>query len=607
MYLTTVKIFVILMVSITNICSIWTDAVPNPAVRSVPRFRPAVPRQQLPTVKKVEILNWAKAQESEYDSTEAMLIKNFTYSPLQYHSTWQGNTVHPLRDAAIYAVALLDSEDNGMEKRAFDVLRKILLLQDTKNDSKTYGIWQYYLEEPLEKMSPPDWNWADFIGTQLLQVVINHHERLPTDLATNMATALIHAARSIQRRNVGPSYTNIAVMGAHVTLAVGEIYNITDLHQYALRRLRMFANYTKENGGFEEYNSPSYTVVVVEELGRLRMHAVVPEAQQLAAELYYIAWKEIIDHYHPSTGQWAGPHSRSYRTILGDGHVRFLKRSMKNELDPRLPLPVPDALKPIFLSNTTIPHTVINTYAKGVPNTRQDLIGTTYLDVSWTVGSINWGEMWNQRRPLVAYWTTKDKTSYFQLRFLHDGNDFSDAQFFSVQKQGQILAGLVLATDGGDKHISLDKIKNATISAADLRLRFEIGGSDATNASVTIPIIANPIKLKFGNMSLQLAMPSIHFDNHSTQYFNVTRGKDHVYIDYILFNGARKNIQLDTLKAAAVIVAAQFSNGESPWSQTMTTLQGDLTQTKWQDLCLAIQTKPSTVAQLRKTVKYGCQ
>lgn len=599
------KIFLLFMVFITNILVIWTNESPNPDTKNIPQFRNVVPRQQLSAAKKLEIFNWVKGQESSYNASVAMVVRPFTYSPLQYHSTWKGDKVHPIRDAAVYAVALLDCEDNTMKQRSFDVLRKVLSLQDTKNESRTYGIWPYYLEESLEQMSPPDWNWADFIGTQLLQVAINHNERLPADLASNLSMSLIHAARSIQRRNVGPSYTNIAIMGAHVTMAVADIYNITDLQQYALRRLRTFYNYTIANGGFEEYNSPSYTTVAVEELGRIVMHAVTPETQKLAQELYYIAWEEIIDHYHPSTGQWAGPHSRSYRTLLGAGHVNFLKRALKNELDPRLPLPVPDELKPIFASNTTIPHTLISTYAKGVPGTRPDLVGTTYLDASWTVGSINWGEMWNQRRPLVAYWNTKNKVSYLQLRFLHDGEDFSDAQFFSVQKEGRILAGLVLATDGGDKHISLDKIKNATIQASDLRLRFEIGGSDAVNASIVTPV-TNPIKLKFDNMTLQLALPNISFDSNSTQYFNVTQHRDRLDIEYMLFHGVRQPIKLDTLAKAAIIVAVQFSNGESSWTPPSTTLKGQILEAKWQDLCLAIQSKPNTVGLLRRAVKYGC-
>ncbi len=68
---------------------------------------------------------------------------------------------------------LLDCGDSLMEKRAFDVLRKLFSLQDVRPNSTTHGLWSYFLEEPLDKMASPDLNWADFIGTQLLQISIN--------------------------------------------------------------------------------------------------------------------------------------------------------------------------------------------------------------------------------------------------------------------------------------------------------------------------------------------------------------------------------------------------------------------------------------------------
>ena len=63
-------------------------------------------------------------------------------------------------------------------------------------------------------MSVPDWNWADFCGTQLLQVAIDHKDRLPADLQQQVKDSILYAGRAIKRRNVGPGYTNIAVMGA---------------------------------------------------------------------------------------------------------------------------------------------------------------------------------------------------------------------------------------------------------------------------------------------------------------------------------------------------------------------------------------------------------
>jgi hypothetical protein len=586
-------------------CVILLTGIQNVAADISNQFHAVVPRQNISIAKKAEILRSIQSQEPLYNPTEAMLRKNFSWSPTQIHTTWKGDKVHPIRDAAVYVVSLLDTDEKLMETRAFNVLSKVLSLQDIKNESKTYGIWPYFLEESLEKMAPPDWNWADFIGTQLLQVIINHRQRLPVDLAVRLDAAVIHAARSIQRRNVGPSYTNIAIMGTHVTLAVSDIYNITDLKAYSRKRLWTLANYTSINGGFEEYNSPSYTTVAVEELGRMRMHAITLDVQNLTNWLYQIAWKEIIQHYHPATGQWAGPHSRSYRTLLGDGHAKFIMRGLNNELDPRLPLPVPNDLIVAHLSSINQSRTLINTYLRGQSGTRFDLIGTTYMAPSLTVGSINWSEMWNQRRPLVAYWGSKESPSYFQLRFLHDGFDFSNAQIFTAQMQGQVLAGIVLATDGGDKHVSQDLIKNATFKAKDLRFRFEIGGKDAMNVQTTVSAMTNPIRLAFGNVSLQFALSSVHFDVGSEQGWNVSRVNNCLNIDYVLYAGVEKMIKLDQLTAAAAIVAVQLSSGINTWTNPVVVSQDSVLRANWTNLQLSIPSKPSKVVDLRKNVKYS--
>jgi len=75
----------------------------------------------------------------------------------------------------------------------------------------------------------------------------------------------------VRRRNVAMSYTNIAVMGAFVTLAAAEMLGDANLAAYAPDRLRRFARAVDETGGFAEYNSPTYTHVTIANLTRLRM------------------------------------------------------------------------------------------------------------------------------------------------------------------------------------------------------------------------------------------------------------------------------------------------------------------------------------------------
>jgi hypothetical protein len=284
-------------------------------------------------------------------------------------------------------------------------------------------------------MASPDLNWADFIGTELLQIAINQRERLPNELAESLDMGIIYAARLIQRRNVGPDYTNIAIMGTHVAIVTSEIYNLTDLNDYAMNRLRIFYNFTTRNGAFTEYNSPTYTETAIDELGRMKMHAIVNEVEPIANELYYIGWEEVAQHYHLPTGQWSGPHSRSYNTLLTDDTKNFISSSVTNTWNPRLPLPIPNDLKTYFLSPLIVPRSFNKTYLRDPLGIVPDLIGTTYLHPLFSIGSINWGEMWNQRRPLITYWGTQKEPSYLQLRFLHDDYDFSDIVYYSIQKE----------------------------------------------------------------------------------------------------------------------------------------------------------------------------
>jgi hypothetical protein len=253
-------------------------------------------------------------QDKSYDPNERMLRAPFS-SP-GYHTTLRGGSVHRTRETLEYAVALLDSGEPERLKRAEAILRRVIGLQDQDPNSRAYGIWSWFLEEPLDKMWPPDWNRADFCGTQLLQVAIDHADRLPSDLRQQVKDSILHAARSIVRRNVGPGYTNIALLGTYVTLVVGERFEVSDLLNYGRQHLRRFHEYTKEKGSFSEYNSPTYTCVAIEEISRMMQHVRAAESQKPLQELNEFAWHHVARRFHPPTRQWSGPPSRAYSTFL---------------------------------------------------------------------------------------------------------------------------------------------------------------------------------------------------------------------------------------------------------------------------------------------------
>jgi hypothetical protein len=543
---------------------------------------------------------------ARYDPNERMIRE-----PLQspgYHTTLRSGLVHPTRSSLSYAVALLDTGEEQLSERAGAILRRVIALQDADPASKTYGIWPWFLEEPLAQMSPPDWNWADFCGVQLLQVARDHLERLPADLRAQVTSALLHAARSIQRRNVGPNYTNIAIMGAYVTLVTAELLGIDDLRAYALDRWRRFYEYTRQHGAFTEYNSPTYTVVAIEELGRMRLQARHPEAQRWAEELYGLAWREIALHFHPPTRQWAGPHSRCYETLLGERTLALLQRATAGRVnfgadtprltEHRLPLPCPPELEHYFLTMDG-PRDLTQTFLNADP----PLVGATHLEPAFALGSINRGELWNQRRPLLAYWGTSNAPAFFRLRLLRDGYDFAAAQFFSVQRGGDVLAAVNFATDGGNTHLSLDRLKDGVVTVAQLRLRFEFGGA-ASGVRIPLPGRAtDPIRLRFGDVRWQLVLLRAVFGSEPGRWEATTEGNTSG-LDWVLYQGEAKTIRLGELDQAALGFALRLSTQDAALPEGTAQLEapGRLSL-RWAGLALSLPIRPANAQALQQAFR----
>jgi hypothetical protein len=564
-------------------------------------------------------------QDVRYDPAEKMVRRPFS-SP-GYHTTLKGGYVHPTRDSLNYAVALLDSGQPDRCQRAQDILRKVISLQDQDSKSRTYGIWSWFMEEPLEKMSPPDWNWADFCGTQLLQVAHDHMQRLPDELQQQVKDSILHAAYSIKHRNVGPGYTNIAVMGTYVTLTAGEVFGVDELADYGKARLKRFYDFTFEQGSFREYNSPTYTVVAIKELSRMFQHVKDPASQKLLCELDRFAWYHLARHFHPPTGQWAGPHSRCYSTLLRDSTLAFIQRATAGKI-PFLPdsetfesldahrigAECPQDLFPYFI-HLPEPRLEIETFTRNPPD-KHDIIGITYLHPDFTLGSVNIGDLWNQRRPLLAYWNTDDGVVAMRLRCLHDGYDYSSASIFTVQDKSNILGAIVFATDRGDTHISLDRLKNATIKAKDLRIRLQFEGAidDLKLPIPAKPVLSKaeragthePIKFSSGPINCDFQIAHAVFGDYPIKT-KTGRDGNTAWMDVLLYSGAQKKINFAEISDAAVIFvfslnaqgeAAAFTNLSSRninhWAP------GQMTAT-WHNMSLTIPTNPMKTSEQRST------
>jgi hypothetical protein len=483
--------------------------------------------------------------DEQFDPAENMLKVEFS-SP-GYHTRFEtGDLLHPTRESLVYALALLKRGTEEDTIRAAAILRRVLSLQDPDPENPTFGIWPWLMEEPLAEMTSPDLNWADFCGASLAHILIQHSGQLPDDLRKLTKSSLRNATAAIRNRNVGPGYTNIAVLGGGVCAAAGELFDDTSLLEYGRTRLQKVVEHTARHGGFNEYNSPPYCKVVIAECERI-LELVEDSATREAAEaIRRAAWQMIGESFHRPTQQWAGPHSRNSRDRLRNTMVDFLARRTGADLKthptmrdgkPRgygvvRPLMCPDEFLAGFRAEREYPYQIQRTFvnAKTKSNRR---VGTTWFDELACLGTVNRSTFWTQRKPLLACWqTAQDPSVVLRLRFLHDGRDFASMGVRTTQENSRALSSFHPVENAGSWHPSLDRPVDGIFRATDLRIRYELRGK---KVSVT-GLGEGRFELAAGQRRVILHTSGGKFAELDVVW-QTGREKDRVFVDGVCYSG----------------------------------------------------------------------
>ncbi len=476
-----------------------------------------------------------------------------------YHSQVPGGTwIHSTRQSMEYARWLLARDDSGDVDRAGKIIRKVLTLQDTDPDHRTYGIWPWLLEEPLEKMAPPDWNWADFLGAQLAEMLVLHPDLLDDDLEAAMRQSLEHAVRAIRKRNVRPSYTNIAIMGGVVCAAAGEILEDREMLDYGRDRLQRTVEHTQHHGGFNEYNSPTYTMVALYEAQRALRLVRDPATRAAAEWLEQAAWQTIADSFHPATRQWAGPHARAYHDTISD------------ELVAELAEGCPGALAERFRVLPEDPHEIRRTFIRG-STPQADTVGTTWHTADACLGTVNRSAMWTQRRPLIAYWSAgDDKVAVLRARFLHSDRDFASMEVRTVQRGPRCLSVYHSLKNRGDWHMSLDRPADGVFKASDFRLRYELTAPGATATALE----GNRFELRAGGRrAVVYGLPG-RFAGYPV-HWQLGKAEGRVFVDAICYTGEERSFDFREPLPVELAAGVELLGADEVASEAAPTVEAD--------------------------------
>jgi hypothetical protein len=572
---------------------------------------------QLTAIEKEAVNESLKKLNEKYDPKETMLTK--TLGSLSFATDAKNGVVfHDVLSSLNYAIALLDAGGEQNSQRAFGVIKKTTLTQDQDPNSKSYGVFPYYLEEPLAtKKSMVDENWADFCTVRLLDIWMGYQDILPAELKPIIKNAMILAAKEIQRRDCSTAYTNIAVMGSYVSYMVSHLFELEDLKDYSRKRLKRFYDYTLEKGGFAEYNSPTYSLVALDDLCRMKSHVVEPYDKQMVDSLYSIDWEMIARHYHRPTGQWAGPHSRSYGTLAGPGFHALLNRASGGKIYPdikegrgdvRVKHQIPEHLLHYFLSpqyprtetsvlSPDFPRKEMPKYplteTKGMDEAVPQVTGTCYMTDNYVFSTASLSSLWTQRRPFLVYWGSIQSPKYLQMQFLHDNFDFSSAYISVNQKENKALAAIHFFSNGGDKHIHNDRLIEGKIRAKDLRLRFKFGNVKSMD-KFTLPSSANvPFSVTLDSMKFDFQLCFTQFEKLKG---NWEKGGDErvSWIDYVIYSGPETAFDFTKINRAAMCFTFSIATPGKPITiekANVCDIDGML-KVRWSGLNVEVPIKP---------------
>lgn len=531
-----------------------------------------------------------QARNNSYDE-ETMMCR--MYRGLNgYHSKLADCTVHGITDNFSYAYELLLRDGEGDRERAYDILYRVIPLQDINPVKRTYGIWAYYLEERLEEMDEPDWNMADFNAKKMLMMLSYCGEALTDDLKKLMKDSVYHACRAIIKRDVQPVYTNISIMGSYVTIMAGEMFGWEDILAYGKQRLKKLYYYNMKHGSFSEFNSPTYTFLALFDLSDLIADVKDENSKKMAYELSLLAWNTVAVHFHKATGQLAGPHYRAYGFLLEEGHKVSIERALDNKI--RLVRDYNDFTVDNILSSSYSYNENLHCPEKYIPYFTENcgerildqtfapgLMAYTYMNDVYTVGSVHMEQLWNQHRNVLGYTGTVEEPIAFNLKCLHDGWDYCSGHSATVQKKGKLLNVIGFLTDAGDTHVTLDMVKNAAISAEDLRISWLFSGAVKYLELERCGECGFMITDTRTGLRFNIEIPYAVFGEEKAE-LTVERGENTLEIAALLYHGERKQIDFSRLSKAAVVTTLQIlESGENAETTASSSIENGFIDAKF--------------------------
>jgi hypothetical protein len=212
------------------------------------------------------------------------------------------------RSAVYLAVGLLIRNQQSDAARAAAVLEALVGLQK-REPGLWLGVWPGSTSQKDRKL---DHNWREFIGVGLIVARERYGKLLPPALMKKIDEALVIAAEGAAARNVGPEYTNIALMSAFLMEWVGAKRTRPEIAAKGAEKAKQVAELFNRYQTFTEDNSPTYGGVDAIGLALWRELSPSKESRRAAVAMEAAFWRDTAQLYHAGLRNLCGPFTRAY-------------------------------------------------------------------------------------------------------------------------------------------------------------------------------------------------------------------------------------------------------------------------------------------------------
>lgn len=189
-------------------------------------------------------------------------------------------------------------------------------MQDTNPQDATYGGFRITYQDTV--LTDP--NVGVFVMQSLIVLWDAYRSALTPTAQSLVRTMLTLGQSEVAAYDLQPTYTNMYLEKAFVSIGLGEIFGNSAEAQVGYGMLSSWLSFTEANG-IAEFCSPSYYGVCLDAMGMVERFAAQPQGVQDATTIADLLWMDIAGNWYAPSERLCGPHSRDHDYVLGHGKL----------------------------------------------------------------------------------------------------------------------------------------------------------------------------------------------------------------------------------------------------------------------------------------------